>query len=46
MNNANFGFDCRNNANNVIIETVIDETSEILTLKSITVLLILRFLVL
>ena len=28
MNNANFGFDCRNNANNVIFEPIIDEINE------------------
>ena len=29
MNNANFGFDCRNNANNTKFEPIIDETNEI-----------------
>ena len=29
MNNANFGFDCRNNASNTKFEPVIDEINEI-----------------
>ena len=29
MNNANFGFDCRNNANNTKFELIIDEIGEI-----------------
>ena len=33
MNNANFGFDCRNNANNTKFEPVIDEISEISYIK-------------
>ena len=28
MNNANFGFDCRNNANNVTFELIIDEINK------------------
>ena len=33
MNNANFGFDCRNNANNTKFEPIIDEIKEITYLK-------------
>ena len=33
MNNANFGFDCRNNANNTKFEPIIDEMSEISYIK-------------
>ena len=33
MNNANFGFDCRNNANNTKFEPIIDETNEISYIK-------------
>ena len=33
MNNANFGFDCRNNANNTKFEPIIDELSEISYIK-------------
>ena len=33
MNNANFGFDCRNNANNTKFEPIIDEINEITYLK-------------
>ena len=29
MNNANFGFDCRNNANNLKFEPIIDEINEL-----------------
>ena len=29
MNNANFGFDCRNNANNVKYVSIIDEINQI-----------------
>ena len=29
MNNANFGFDCRNNANNVTFESIIDKINKI-----------------
>ena len=36
MNNANFGFDCRNNANNLKFELLIDEINEIfLIIKSV-----------
>ena len=33
MNNANFGFDCRNNANNTKFELIIDEIGEITYIK-------------
>ena len=33
MNNANFGFDCRNNANNLKFEPLIDETNELTYIK-------------
>ena len=33
MNNANFRFDCRNNANNTKVEPIIDEIGEITYIK-------------
>ena len=33
MNNANVGFDCRNNANNTKFEPIIDEIGEITYIK-------------
>ena len=33
MNNANFGFDCKSNANTVISEPIIDEINEICYIK-------------
>ena len=33
MNNAYFGFDCRNNANNTKFELIIDEIGEITYIK-------------
>ena len=33
MNNANFGFDCRNNANNTKFKPIIDEIGEITYIK-------------
>ena len=33
MNNANFGFDCRNNANNLKFEPLIDEINELTCIK-------------
>ena len=33
MNNANFGFDCRNNANNLKFERLIDEINELTYIK-------------
>ena len=33
MNNANFGFDCRNNANNAKFEPLIDEINELRYIK-------------
>ena len=33
MNNANFGFDCRNNANNLKFEPLIDEINELANIK-------------
>ena len=33
MNNANFGFDCRNNANNLKFELLIDEINELTYIK-------------
>ena len=33
MNNANFGFDCRNNTNNTKFEPIIDEINEISYIK-------------
>ena len=33
MNNANFGFDCRNNANNLKFEQLIDEIKELTYIK-------------
>ena len=35
MNNASFGFDCRNNANNRKFEPIIDEMNEISCIKRI-----------
>ena len=35
MNNANFGFDCRNNANDTKFEPIIDEIGEITYIKKI-----------
>ena len=34
MNNTNFGFDCRNNANSVTFEPIIDEINEISYIKN------------
>ena len=33
MNNANFGFDCRNNTNNLKFEPLIDEINELTYIK-------------
>ena len=33
MNNANFGFDCRNNANNLKFEPIIDKINEVTYIK-------------
>ena len=33
MNNANFGFDCKNNANNTKFEAIIEEIGEITYIK-------------
>ena len=33
MNNANFRFDCRNNANNIIFEPIINEINETSNIK-------------
>ena len=33
MNNANFGFDCRNNANTLKFEPLIDEINELTYIK-------------
>ena len=44
MNNANFGHDCRNNANNTKIKPIVDEINEIRYIKNITIFLIIRFL--
>ena len=33
MNNANFGFDCRNNANNAKFEPLVDEINELTYIK-------------
>ena len=33
MNNANFGFDCRNNANNAKFELIMNEISEVSYIK-------------
>ena len=33
MNNVNFGFDCRNNANNLKFEPLIDEINELTYIK-------------
>ena len=33
MNNANFGCDCRNNANNTIFQLIIDKVNEITYIK-------------
>ena len=33
MNNANFGFDCRNNANNAKFEPIIDKVNEMTYIK-------------
>ena len=35
MNNANFGPDCRDNANNVKFQTIIDEVNEITTIYNL-----------
>ena len=33
MNNANYGYDCRNNVNNSTFETIIDEVNKISYIK-------------
>ena len=42
MNNANCGFDCRNNANNTKFEPIIDEIGEITYIKKYYNLFIVR----
>ena len=44
MNNASFGFDCRNNANNTKLEPIIDEINEKSYIKNITIFFIISFL--
>ena len=34
MNNANFGYDCRNNANNTKFQPIIDDVNEITYIKN------------
>ena len=46
MNNANFGFYCRNSANNAKFERIIDEINEITYIKNITIFSIIKFLIL
>ena len=46
MKNAYFGFDCRNSANNVKFEPIIDEINEITYIKNITAFSITEFLTL
>ena len=46
MNNANFGFDCRNNTNNMKFEPLIDEINELSYMKNIIIFLIIKLLVL
>ena len=45
MNNANFGFDCRNNANNLKSEPLIDEINELAYIKNIIIFLIIKLAV-
>ena len=35
MNNANFGYDCRDNANNAKYQPIIDEVNEITYIKEV-----------
>ena len=42
----NFGFDCRNSANNAKFEQIIDEINEITYMKNITIFSIIKFLIL
>ena len=42
MNNTNFGFDCRNNANNTKLEPIIDEINEISYIKKYYISLITK----
>ena len=44
--NANFGFDCRNNANNKKLEPLIDEINELSYIKNIIIFLIIKLVVL
>ena len=46
MNNANFGFDCRNNANNTKFEQEFGEIGEITYIKKYYIFLIVRELIL
>ena len=46
MNNANVGFDCRNNTNNLKLEPLIDEINELTYIKNIIIFLIIKSLVL
>ena len=44
MKNANFGIDCKNNANNSTCEPIIDELNEVSYLKNVITFLIAEFL--
>ena len=43
MKNANFGYVCRSNANNIKFQSVIDEVNEISYIKNILTFLIIGF---
>ena len=43
MNNANFSYDCRDNANNAKFQPVIDEVNEITYIKKIIIFSIAEF---
>ena len=46
MNNANFGYDCRNNQNSAKSELIIDEINEIKYIKNTTICLTVTFQIL
>ena len=43
MNNANFGYDCRDNTNNANFQSIIDEVNEITYIKNIIIFSITKF---
>ena len=43
MNNENFGYDCRNNANNTKFQPIIDDVNEITYIKNNITSLITKF---